>query len=668
PSGADLVATLSYDAFGRQDKSYLPTPMEGTAGSYRDAVVTSATDYYGVTNPYSETVFEASPLNRVMEQKAPGTFANSPIKQDYDTNGADEVNRYDVADGGEINESESTYAAGTLYKNELRDENGKSTYTYTDLQGRVVLKRAPSTGEGPHDTYYLYDDYGNLRYVLPPAAEGKTDATTLAQLCYQYTYDYRNRLTEKQLPGKGVEYIAYDSQDRPVLTQDALMRAAKKALKTEYDAHSRVVKTGFVTEVGTSQETLSNNITKGISEVLTEQFYDDYNFNKAGLSLSDASVQGIQTRGLPTGSRTKVLDTDVWITTLTGYDSKGRVVYTATNNPALGVVETQTHSLDFVGRVTQTTTTHSKGSTNLEWTDAFAYDTAGRLLTQKRTINNTTETLAAHCYNDLGQLERKSLGGELQTLDYAYNIRGWLTQTNTSTTLTKDDLFGYSLSYLPNGNISDMSWLHSGQTAQSYAYGYDALNRILSATSDTGNYSVSGIRYDKNGNIENLNRQGYIAGSYGALDELSYTYIGNQLQSVQDAAAATHGFIDGANSTTEYTYDLNGNMLTDANKGKTTTSRQVAKTEIVETLVYSKKTNQLPETMPDPYDDPWSYLPGGDYYSPDQDGESFFNFNFESKDFIHSNYDLYTFYEDVIYGRYDPWMMMYTEGSDPFEG
>ncbi len=167
PSGADLVISQNYDAFGRPDKTYLPTPMEGTAGSYRTAMETNATTHYGVNNPYSQTIYEASPLNRVMEQKAPGNFAANPIKNSYDTNTTGEVNRYNVSDAGAI--TATTYAAGTLFKNGLTDENGHTTYTYTDLQGRVVLKRGPGTEHAEvHDTYYLYDDYGNLRYVLPP--------------------------------------------------------------------------------------------------------------------------------------------------------------------------------------------------------------------------------------------------------------------------------------------------------------------------------------------------------------------------------------------------------------------------------------------------------------------------------------------------------------------
>lgn len=53
------------------------------------------------------------------------------------------------------------------------------------------------------------------------------------------------------------------------------------------------------------------------------------------------------------------------------------------------------------------------------------------------------------------------------------------------------------------------------------------------------------------------------------MDDLTYTYTGNQLKAVDDdiASSATQGFIDGAEQITEYTYDTNGNVLSDANKG-----------------------------------------------------------------------------------------------------
>ncbi|MEL4309206.1 hypothetical protein, partial [Joostella sp. CR20] len=66
------------------------------------------------------------------------------------------------------------YGANQLYVTVTKDENWKSgdgnnhtTREYKDKQGRVVLKRNYNNNIA-HDTYYVYDDYGNLTYVLPP--------------------------------------------------------------------------------------------------------------------------------------------------------------------------------------------------------------------------------------------------------------------------------------------------------------------------------------------------------------------------------------------------------------------------------------------------------------------------------------------------------------------
>ena len=49
------------------------------------------------------------------------------------------------------------------------------------------------------------------------------------------------------------------------------------------------------------------------------------------------------------------------------------------------------------------------------------------------------------------------------------------------------------------------------------------------------------------------------------MDELTYTYTGNQLTAVADAGIDTVGFKDG-NTGTDYDYDANGNMVLDNNK------------------------------------------------------------------------------------------------------
>lgn len=98
------------------------------------------------------------------------------------------------------------------------------------------------------DTYYVYNDYGQLAFVLPPNTLHKTITDDLLNdLCYQYRYDARGRQVEKKLPGKGWEYFVYDKQDRIVAVQDANLREKGQWGYTKYDQFGRVVITGIST-------------------------------------------------------------------------------------------------------------------------------------------------------------------------------------------------------------------------------------------------------------------------------------------------------------------------------------------------------------------------------------------------------------------------------------
>ena len=106
---------------------------------------------------------------------------------------------------------------------------------------------------------------------------------------------------------------------------------------------------------------------------------------------------------------------------------------------------------------------------------------------------------------------------------------------------------------------------------RSYLYDYDALDRITGATASSSNYNLGLVEYDKMGNITRLTRNGHRdvnATTFGLMDDLTYQYDGNQLKSIDDApaASAVTGFIEGAENTTEYQFDGNGNMTRDDNK------------------------------------------------------------------------------------------------------
>ena len=105
------------------------------------------------------------------------------------------------------------YAEGTLYKTIVKDENWQANQLppldrdhtmeeFKNKSGQTVLKRTYNNGE-KYDTYYIYDDFGNLTYVIPPLVDTNDGVSPdeLEELCYQYNYDYRNRLMVNKIPG-----------------------------------------------------------------------------------------------------------------------------------------------------------------------------------------------------------------------------------------------------------------------------------------------------------------------------------------------------------------------------------------------------------------------------------------------------------------------------------
>ncbi|GAA4776899.1 MULTISPECIES: DUF6443 domain-containing protein [Flavobacterium] len=662
-SGKNIVTHIEYDAYGRQVKDYLPYKSDVTTLDYVTNPLTQLIPYYGnpnpssngnpnaeaTNNPYSEKQLEASPLNRVLKQAAPGNdwaMGNGhEIKFDYQTNTDTEVKRFNVTTTWSaskalyeiaISNSEN-YQANQLYKTITKDENWTSgnnntTQEFKDKEGRAVLKRTFNINtkgvEEKYDTYYVYDQYGNLTYVIPPLADDDISENNLNGLCYQYKYDYRNRLAAKKLPGKQWEYIVYDKLDRPVATGPAfapLGTGAVGMMITQYDAFGRVTQTGWkaMSVDENSRGTWQNNINTGsnpftlsTTDILTKKFYDNYSFS----GLSVGSPYATNVKGLQTGSWVKVLDPtnpNASELSYTLYDYKYRPVVTHTTNYLGGYTKIETQ-LDWAGKTLSTTTRHKRlnGDIELVVKDMFEYTAQDRLSLRKQQINNGPEELIAkNTYDELGQLTSKNVGGNdvsgsqgLQSIDYKYNIRGWLTDINDVTnlyqgsSLNATDMFAFRIGYnahndigsndsqstlLYNGNISEAYWRTSGDnTVRKYNYDYDSLNRLLGASyakpqssSSQDNYKEY-MSYDKNGNILTLGRNGDLDSdgnvSENVIDDLEYTYHSekkNQLMKVLDMSNSPKGFTDDSDGINDpnddYEYDANGNLTKDENKNIT---------------------------------------------------------------------------------------------------
>mgnify|MGYP003662854844 CR=1 FL=1 len=533
-SKENIVQHYEYDDLGRTPKQYLPYATStqlpiGTSADYLGmSTALSATEsFYNTTkyentiNPYSHTTFEPSPRSRPLEQGAPGaswvvdtgSSNDHTIKSEYDFNGNNEVKQFLVtyASGGAAPTLvyNGYFEANELTKSIMKDENWKPskgatdlTQSFTNKNGQMILKRqrvfdAQRTTNQTYniDTYYVYDDYGNLAFVLSPEGsdavvnlDTSINQTILDQFCYQYRYDHRNRLIEKKIPGKGVESIVYDALDRPILTQDPELKLdSDKWLFTKYDIFDRVVYTGIydapsfegtrdllqgavdnlpssslhetrtatTTSVGINNTPVyyTNNAFPKINEymeVLTQSYYDDYAVGVSAPSGVTSFNQAITTRtkGMPTVSKVKVLFDDTveyWITTVTGYDEKGRVIVVDSKNPFLEKNDYMESFLDFTGKPLQTLSTHSDVSdvipVVITMKDYFTYDHMDRLINHTQEIEDEgRQLIAENTYDELGQLEKKKVGGELWKSGYTA-VNG-VSVVNNVITKTASDGFG----------------------------------------------------------------------------------------------------------------------------------------------------------------------------------------------------------------------------------
>ncbi|MDC8102346.1 DUF6443 domain-containing protein [Chryseobacterium rhizosphaerae] len=645
PLGKDVVTPVLYDGFGRQTRDYLAVPQSGTqnGGIYPQ---TSTLEYFPVgdpqslyTNekPFSEKILENSPLDRIQQQIQVGAaWAGKAVKFDYAANINGEVRKLFTTTTSVNNATKSTienggtYASGQLYKNSITDEDGNLTIEFKNGKGQLVLSRKVLNVSENADTYYVYNEYDQLAWVIPPMLSRMQSWGTAEQdaLAYEYRYDDRNRLVEKKLPGKGWEYMVYDKQDRAVLVRDAVMEPKGQWLFTKYDKFGRIAYTGILSgggraamqsQVGSQniveeQSSLgfnkngimvyySNTYFSDFVTVLTINYYDTYPRDTKKFPPAKILDQyvisydtDISTLGMATASYVKNIEDDHWTKTYFYYDNRGRTVGTYSVNHLGGYTNTESQ-LDFSGIPKKTITTHKRtdGEIGVTVAEHFEYDAQNRLLKHYHQVDSQPEQLLTeNTYNELSQLSNKKVGNNLQSIDYTYNIRGWMTDINKDQMAVPDlsgKLFSYKIKYnqregienpdqtlFPgknvkanyNGNISEVDWrtveslgANPPTTPKRYGYAYDTLNRLSAGYYQNPNNPYSkehteSLEYDLNGNIQKLYRTAAAINTIpNVIDNLVYTYTsGNQVSKITDNGNSA-GY-EGGGKPIEY--DQNGNM------------------------------------------------------------------------------------------------------------
>lgn len=636
---------------------------------------------------FKTNTFEQSPLNRITEVTGPrdDSWNASPKKVVSYTklNVASEVPYWKDFISG-IPERNGFYAPNLLVVQETIDEEGKITRVYNNHRGLTVMTRV-GNGTDWFDTHYVYSPAGLRMFVIQPegvarlASEFDNAIAADKQLfldrwAFQYQYDSEQREIAKRVPGyiegtNGWFYTVFDKWNRVVLTQDPEQRTRNEYTFTKYDRFNRAIITGLYTTTtalatlrtnatasNTRFETELNNSTgytltstfptSGISEanLMTVNYYDNYSFvSYTGWDAQTNNFSFINVSGYPqstelltalkgqvTGAKVRMIGGDGrWLNSVTHYNKKYQPVQVITESHLGGVVRT-TSKFDFAGNLEKEQLFNSYS--NLTIQHRYTYDHAGRQLAVYYQVNTQPELIMSLSkYNEIGQLVEKNIHSTdnaasfLQSIDYRYNIKGWLTNIN-NTSFTQNssnddtnDLFGMELQYylqnpvgvgstgdvvnqksLYDGNISAIKWKTDNKQGtpeeRIYVFEYDVLSRLTKAhyakntsswsapswVGDSGMFDEIIHGYDKNGNIKvtdatgnpltAITRYGRVENSKGIIDQLKYGYRlnskhSNRLIDIDDTGNSSIGYVPASASVTEeYMYDRNGNLKFDHNK------------------------------------------------------------------------------------------------------
>jgi len=583
-SQTPIVTKTDYTPQMKVSTQWAPVPGTGLDYINREDMKYVARTNYNDTEAYSENEYDD--FQELSSSKKPGlAWDGHVVTITRHVVPANTVRKYTVTSNGSLNDA-GWYPYGLLTSTTTTDEDGHSITVYTNMHENVILERRGTN----NDTYYVYDDYGRLSYVLPPMCQ-ECSTSELPEYWYKYTYDDRGRCIEKQLPGCAVVQYWYDEADRILSEQDGHLRSQSLYRNYSYDAIGRLLLQTISATYG--EATQSNAVAVEI-----KNYYDDYSCRQELSSQLYVWADSIYANyNSPTVSRGML--TATFCTTsdakkcfeMYRYNTDGRMAYklSAYSSNWLKAVHT---GYNFVGDVVsvnenvykhnnyggkvllakrRTANTYYQGTRLLETTTVTHTD---------KNNNTSTQTVSIPAYDVFGNVTADNRPGTAADMTYNYDmLHGWLTGVSSSCGFSEQLLRETATNALFSGNIRSMQWRNTTNGEQHiYNYTYDSLGRLTSSqysssVNGTARHFNESVTYNSNGAIASLLRRGMKNdGTFDAIDSLTITYNGNQLVKVTDTAEALNydgalDFHDGDNSTCEYDYDSNGALTRDANRG-----------------------------------------------------------------------------------------------------
>jgi len=275
-----------------------------------------------------------------------------------------------------------------------------------------------------------------------------------------YVYDRLNRLrlkTNSQLASEGKwEFYKYDKFNRQIIS--GLYQFNTNSTSETETSQFAAVLTAFIDLYPLNEEIQSIYTNQSFPTTSTDthiiNYFDDYTFHPSidisqpeyafipNSPHSTSATYNTKVKGLLTASMVKILNplpgiNVDWLITVNYYDDYYRLTQSCSNNH-LGGHERFFANLSFTGNVLSSRHEHNIPTESHVVEKEYEYDHQERLVNTKIQVDNDPQVkMAEYKYNDLGQLYQKNLHETygtnscyLQSIDYKYNERGWLTDIN----------------------------------------------------------------------------------------------------------------------------------------------------------------------------------------------------------------------------------------------
>jgi YD repeat-containing protein len=498
------------------------------------------------------------------------------------------------------------------------DANGQSLASA--LVTSVNTSVTPPTFTYDYWNYSFYNDLGQLISSVAPAGVN-TATTSYPNFVTTYSYDHMGRLIESSGVDDGTSKYTYSNDGKIRFSQNQEQRNAnpQRFSYTNYDYLGRLIESGeYTTIAGTPAPYVfeTHNITSpAVNSVLTIAENTEYTgITRMADPLNRCSDYALIYYDTPasdfvsdthhtvqkylTGqvSKTENAEAKTWYS----YDEFGQLIWTKQFITGIGY-KTIDYIYDYLGNVTDVI--YQKGQTDAFY-HHYGYDNDQRLVDVKTSKDGSNKTLqATYEYYLHGPLKRIELAGNKQGIDYVYTINGALKSINhadpvndpgqdgsggVNATFAKD-IFGQTFHYFDNdyagasynpssasmpgqnfygGNLKGVSYNSPVDPLKKHAYSfqYDAVNQLIN--SQWGDVSGTTVTlnekqreqipsYDKNGNIQSLQRKGndaQVTANYAYVYEANT----NKLDKVNHNGAE---MID-------YTYNAIGQMVSQKENGQ----------------------------------------------------------------------------------------------------